>query len=122
MRLTRIKGKVSKGVGEGKYYVNIYSKVIERKLGWKPYPGTINIVVDKKTWETVRRLTNKVIKGFKVGEKEFHDVYYAKCVLKGVPGIIVFPTVSKHGKNIIEVILPEKIEISAGEDVEILVV
>ncbi|MCD6503340.1 MAG: DUF120 domain-containing protein [Euryarchaeota archaeon] len=122
MRPFKIKGIISKGFGEGKYYVSAYSNIIARNLGWKPYPGTINIIVNEATWRTVRALANKKINGFKKNNRIFHDVYYVECVLKGVRGIIVFPIVSKHGKNVIEVILPKKININMGENVEVLVI
>jgi riboflavin kinase len=36
-------GRVFSGVGEGSFYVSLYSKRFLEKLGFKPYPGTLNL-------------------------------------------------------------------------------
>jgi riboflavin kinase len=36
-------GKVFSGVGEGAFYVSLYSRRFLEKLGFKPYPGTLNL-------------------------------------------------------------------------------
>ncbi len=45
-----IKGKVFSGLGEGKYYVSLqgYKKQFEEKLGFTPYPGTLNLRIPKE--------------------------------------------------------------------------
>jgi len=39
----KIAGTVKSGLGEGAYYVKVYSKKITQKIGYTPYPGTLNI-------------------------------------------------------------------------------
>jgi riboflavin kinase len=36
-------GVVFSGVGEGAFYVSLYSRRFLEKLGFKPYPGTLNL-------------------------------------------------------------------------------
>ncbi|MFZ8795822.1 MAG: DUF120 domain-containing protein [Acidilobaceae archaeon] len=36
-------GRVFGGVGEGSFYVSLYSRRFLEKLGFKPYPGTLNL-------------------------------------------------------------------------------
>ena len=36
-------GRVFSGVGEGSFYVSLYSKKFLEKLGFRPYPGTLNL-------------------------------------------------------------------------------
>ncbi len=38
-------GEVFSGIGEGSFYVSIYSKGFRAKLGINPYPGTLNVRV-----------------------------------------------------------------------------
>ncbi len=38
-----LEGIVKSGLGEGAYYIKIYSEKLQEKLGFKPYSGTLNI-------------------------------------------------------------------------------
>ena len=38
-----LEGIVKSGLGEGAYYIKVYSKKLQEKLGFKPYSGTLNI-------------------------------------------------------------------------------
>jgi len=42
------KGKVTSGLGEGKYYTEQkkYTKQFQEQLGFKPYPGTLNVEIE----------------------------------------------------------------------------
>ena len=42
-------GCIISGLGEGKYYLSLhgYTKQIEEKLGFSPYPGTLNVKLDR---------------------------------------------------------------------------
>ncbi|MFH1787906.1 MAG: DUF120 domain-containing protein, partial [Candidatus Altiarchaeota archaeon] len=48
------KGAVSKGIGEGAYYVHEYADKIEKKLGFVPYPGTLNVSLGVNPQELLR--------------------------------------------------------------------
>lgn len=38
-----LEGFVTSGLGEGAYYIKVYSEKLQEKLHFKPYPGTLNI-------------------------------------------------------------------------------
>lgn len=38
-------GEVVSGLGEGAYYVRQYEPLIEEYLGFKPFPGTLNVKI-----------------------------------------------------------------------------
>ncbi|MDK2384601.1 MAG: DUF120 domain-containing protein, partial [Candidatus Korarchaeota archaeon] len=38
-----LRGVVETGRGEAELYVNLYAREFERYLGFRPYPGTLNI-------------------------------------------------------------------------------
>ncbi|MFH1835474.1 MAG: DUF120 domain-containing protein [Methanobacteriota archaeon] len=56
-------GVVATGLGEGAYYVKAYEKEIEKKVGFKPYPGTLNVKLGKKP-QDLRRYTSIEVEGF----------------------------------------------------------
>ena len=47
-----IKGKVVAGMGEGAYYMSLkgYTKQFKSKLGYVPFPGTLNVKLDDKKY------------------------------------------------------------------------
>jgi riboflavin kinase len=70
-------GKVFSGIGKGRYYVGHpeYQKRFEAALGYRPYPGTLNIKLEDKVaieeMKTLRSLGGKRIESFTVGEERF---------------------------------------------------
>lgn len=44
-------GVVFSGVGEGAFYVSLYTRRFLEKLGFRPYPGTLNVKVLDRTRE-----------------------------------------------------------------------
>jgi riboflavin kinase len=38
-----IEGTIARGLGEGAYYVTEYSSEIRKRLGFMPFPGTLNV-------------------------------------------------------------------------------
>ncbi len=65
------KGKIVTGMGEGSYYMSLkeYKKQFKEKLGYEPFPGTLNIKLDDKFYiDTKREIKNYppiYIHGFK---------------------------------------------------------
>ena len=65
-----LKGTLVSGMGEGAYYMSLkgYTKQFKEKLGYIPFPGTLNVKLTKKEHiETVSQFYNRdcvLIKGF----------------------------------------------------------
>lgn len=65
-----LKGRVVSGMGEGAYYMSLkgYAIQFNEKIGYMPYPGTLNVKLEKKEFtESVRQLDSlegKIIEGF----------------------------------------------------------
>ena len=54
-------GTITSGMGEGAYYMSMkgYTKQFKSKLGYIPYPGTVNIQIkEKKFSEAISQLSN----------------------------------------------------------------
>lgn len=101
-------GTVKDGMGEGQYYIDQegYKVQFEKKLGFKPYPGTLNISVDKEDvgkLDVIKSTAGIPIEGFNYGGRTFGDVIAYKSKIKNIDCAIVVPARS-HYVDIIEVI------------------
>lgn len=71
------KGKIVTGMGEGAYYMSLdgYKKQFQHKLGYKPFPGTLNVKIEDKSYMNSRKdLINYpsiFIDGFKNSDRTF---------------------------------------------------
>jgi riboflavin kinase, archaea type len=113
-------GKVVKGSGEGKYYLSLsgYRKQIKDKLGFDPFPGTLNVMVDDSSMaarQQLRRMEPFVISGFKDGERTYGDLFAYKCRLETLECAIVIPLRTHHGADVIEIICADDIKKSLGK-------
>ena len=117
-----IVGKVTEGMGEGGYYVRIqeYFKQFQEKLGFKPYPGTLNLQLSDLNKELLEEnLKNRVpviITGFEKEEeghikRTYGSVDCYKCQVSRlddknnkINAAILKIKRTHHKKNIFEVI------------------
>jgi riboflavin kinase len=110
---TVFEGSVFSGLGEGAYYISQpgYKKQFLEKLGFEPYPGTLNLRVRKEDQEEVRMLEASpfiLIEGFADGNRSFGP---AKCIHgkieDKVNAAIIFPVRTHYAGDVVEVISPE---------------
>ncbi len=119
------KGKVVSGLGEGRYYTE-QSKYIEQfkeKLGFVPYPGTLNVEIEFIERNKLRLLKNRNainIEEFQTENRTFGGVRCFKAKINGADGAIVLP-VRSHYSNVLELIsedfLREKLSLSDNDSV-----
>ncbi len=126
-----IKGKVFSGVGEGRYYVSLdgYRRQFIEKLGFDPYPGTLNLKIPKEQLYFRRRLDEEdgiLIDGFSTPDRTFGEVKAFRCKIKGIEGAIVMPKRTHYPEDVLEVISPVKLrdvlKLEDGDYVEVEVV
>ena len=84
-------GKVTTGLGEGKYYVSKYLSFFRDNLGIEPYPGTLNVLLlsdkDVKSRSQIELQSGALLRGFTEAERSFGDVFaYKVLVARGEPG------------------------------------
>jgi len=116
-----LEGRAVDGFGEGKYYVRQYSDRFKEKLGFRAYPGTLNVVVDEiKAKEFVKDIACVSIEEFKSSERSFGAV--SACPVRinnSVNGAIILPERTRHPPDIIELVAPvcirESLGLSSGE-------
>lgn len=123
------KGKVISGMGEGRYYTeqNGYVEQFKEKLGFIPFPGTLNVEIEYVERNKLKLLKNSkeiLINEFKTKNRTFGGVRCFKAKINGINGAIVLPLRS-HYSNILEFISPEhlreKLNTSDGDFVEIII-
>lgn len=127
----RIKGEVFSGVGEGRYYVSLdgYMKQFREKLGFEPYPGTLNIRIPKEQMYFRRRLDEEkgiLIEGFSTEDRTFGEVKAFRCRIENFDGAVVIPKRTHYPSEILEVISPvklrDKLGLKDGDTVEVEVI
>jgi len=117
MKKTEIvfEGAVFSGLGEGAYYMNQegYVKQFTEKLGFEPYPGTLNLRVRKEDQEEVRMLEASpfiLIEGFTDGKRSFGP---AKCfhgkVADKIDGALILPVRTHYSGDVVELISSEQL-------------
>ena len=105
-------GEVSSGLGEGSYYMSLkgYVTQFEDKLGFTPFPGTLNLTL--KTREDIRSRQELVnmggiaVKGFMHGGRRLGDVTCFHAELRGERAAVVLPARTHHSLATLEVIAP----------------
>ena len=107
-----IAGTVFTGLSEGSYYMSLdgYRKQFISKLGFDPFPGTLNLRVNKENLNERKILDTYpfvYIEGF-ANEKRTYGP--AKCfraiVNDEVKGAIVLPIRAHYGEDVVELITP----------------
>ena len=127
---TVFEGEVFSGLGEGAYYVNQpgYMKQFLDKLGFEPYPGTLNLKVRKEDQEEVRLLEASpfiLIEGFTDGNRSFGP---AKCfhgkISDKISCGLIFPVRTHYEGDVVEVIsteyLRKLLHLKDGDNVKIV--
>ena len=114
-------GTIIRGVGTGGRYVAIagFSRQFERILGREPFPGTLNIEVEESDHPCLERLSEMkassgiTINGFSEDGKEYCPAIALHCFVlaggKQIPSLLVFPEITVHPPEILEIVSPDRI-------------
>lgn len=131
-RVFEIKGEVFTGLGEGAYYVSLrgYRRQFLKKIGFDPYPGTLNIRLnspaDRRLRRDLERYPNIRIEGFEDGYRTYG---WAKCypakIDDAVDGMVILLERTHYDDSVLEVIAPvnirEKLSLRDGGTVSVKV-
>jgi riboflavin kinase len=127
-----IEGIVFSGMRDGAYYVTRegYRKQFVEKLGFNPYPGTLNLKLRSNLDVQAKRILDAypgiMIEGFEDGQRTFGPVKCFKTTIDNkVEGAILLIRRTHHAENVLEIISPdylrEKLELKDGDKVTIRV-
>ena len=105
-----IKGKLVSGKGEGKYFTQLpwARKQFIEKLGFDPYPGTLNLKLEStEDKERFRMLKNKPCIEIKPESKDYCAGYCIKALIESkIEGAVVIPRVRSYEPDLLEIISP----------------
>ena len=125
-----LEGVLFTGLGEGAYYITRdgYRKQFIEKLGFDPYPGTLNLKLtadyDVKTRAELESYPAIEVQGFKGETRTFGPVRcYPVIINNKVKGAVVGAIRSHYDSSVIEVIAPyflrDKLKLKDGHKVKI---
>ena len=125
-------GTLVSGMGEGKYYMSLggYKKQFEKKIGYIPYPGTLNIrLVDRLSLENREKIESfryQFIDGFSDSKRTYGWVKCYPAIINGNDNIrsdLLLLERTHHDKNMLEVIAPvnikQALQLKNGDNVKI---
>lgn len=124
-------GALVKGLGEGGYYLcqDGYAQQFRKKLGFRPFCGTLNLLISAEDIEKriiLRQQKGIELTGFRKANRTFGKVMAYKCVVNGIPGAIVFPERSQHGLQVLEIVSPahlrKKLKVADGSRMRVEVI
>jgi len=103
-----ISGRVVSGMKDGKYYLSLpqYVGQFKKKLGFTPFPGTLNVVVkDSRKKLMLNRMKGIVVDGFSIGNRVLGKVKCFPVLINGkVRGAVALPERSHYNSDTIEII------------------
>jgi riboflavin kinase len=108
-----LEGVVFTGLGEGAYYISKeqYKKQFIEKLGFEPYPGTLNLKLttdyDIKTRSELEAYAAVEIEGFRNEDRTFGSVKcYPVIIENKVKGALILALRSHYDTSVVEIIAP----------------
>jgi riboflavin kinase len=106
-----LQGIVVSGIGEGRYYMSLapYVQQFSEKIGFAPYPGTLNIRLEPSSLQVRKRLDQLEwvqIQGFTAEGRTFGNARCLPCRIEGIPCGIVIPGRTHYPDDVLELIAP----------------
>jgi riboflavin kinase len=116
-----LQGTVVSGIGEGRYYMSLapYVQQFSEKIGFAPYPGTLNIRLEPSSLQVRKRLDQLEwvqIQGFTAEGRTFGNARCLPCRIEGIPCGIVIPGRTHYPDDVLELIAPVSLRESLRVD------
>ncbi|MDY6966649.1 MAG: winged helix-turn-helix domain-containing protein/riboflavin kinase [Halobacteriota archaeon] len=123
-------GTLFTGLGEGQYYItqNGYMGQFEEKLGFHPFPGTLNLNLNEQSTILRRKLNEHngiEIAGFKSEDRSFGG---GKCFHSRIEDencAVIIPDRTHYPPDILEILAPanlrDRLCVSDGDEITIMV-
>ena len=125
-----LQGRVFTGIGEGAYYVSLkgYRKQFVAKLGFDPYPGTLNIrlstALDRRLRRDLEHYRGIRIHEFEDGQRTYGGARCFRATLNNaIEGAVLAIDRTHYDDTVIEFIAPvnvrERLGLKDGDEVSI---
>jgi riboflavin kinase len=115
-----LEGTLFSGIGEGAWYVSRsgYRRQFAEKLGFDPFPGTLNLRL-RRQYDDERRLLETLphiqIDGFRDGDRTFGPVTCYGAKINDVEdGALISAVRTHYGSDVIELIAPSNLRATLG--------
>ncbi len=122
-------GKVITGLGEGQYYISLegYRTQFIEKLGFTPYPGTLNVKLDTPSVDIRKGISADLeISGFTKDNRTFGRGSCFNIMIMDIKGAVIVPERTHYPEDIIEIIAPvnlrKYLKLRDGSTVEVEVI
>lgn len=119
-------GRLVSGTGKGAYFIKLYSKLLEQKLGFKPFPGTFNLQVQQipSLDEAKKIILNKE----NYGQVDCYPVLIhnskasTELIHNNFKGYLLRPHKTTHPAEILEIItavnLRKALSVNDGDEIQ----
>lgn len=129
-----LRGEVTAGMGEGRHYIPLegYRVQFIERLGYEPYPGTLNLTLDA---ESVRRrarieaMAEIAIDGWEDDDRTYGPADCYPVEVRNATGVrytdahVIIPKRTHHDEKNLELIAPERLrevlDLSDGDAVDV---
>ena len=126
----KIKGALTAGMGQGVFFTRLdwVQEQCRDKLGFIPYGGTLNIVVDKDSLQAAKTLRNETGVDIIATTPDYCPARAVPIEIGGQKAAVILPdaagyTVDIHGPETLEIIAPirlkDALKIRDGDEVTI---
>lgn len=127
-----LEGELFSGMGEGSYYLTQegYRRQLKERLGFDPYPGTMNLRL-RPDYENEKRMLDALpllsITGFKTENRSFGPVKCAPAMVNdSVKAGVILALRSHYGPDVIEIVSEEnlrrRLKLRDGDTVRVKVI
>ncbi len=125
-----MEGELFSGMREGRYYISVegYKNQFKEKLGFEPYPGTLNLKLksysDLQTKKILLNYPGVMIEPFENKGRTFGEVKCFKTLINDkVEGAVLLIQRTHYGEDVLEVISPEylreKMKLKDGDKIRL---
>lgn len=123
-------GTLFTGLGEGQYYIvqNGYSDQFKERLGFVPFPGTLNLNLNDQSTVLRRKFIEHKgieIKGFTSEDRTFGGGKCFHAKIEDKDGAVIIPDRTHYPEDILEMLSPvnlrETLKIRDGDEITITV-
>ena len=131
-KIVKLEGRVFSGYGEGAYYMSKegYREQFKKKLGFYPYPGTLNLRLDepyKEVRKALEGLPSILIEGFKNENRTYGWLKVIPALVDETPAAVLISLERSHyGDDVLEVVskfnLRDRLKLKDGDLVKVKVV
>lgn len=122
-------GELVSGLFEGAYYISKegYQRQIKEKLGFKAFPGTLNVKIKEEEYDKRQMLERGPsirLEGFKDGERSFGAARVYHCIINDdEEGAMIVAERSSHDYSVMEIISPHYLrrtmELADGDKIKV---